>query len=89
MTLEESLALRDRYLCWQEVAARYAEMLFAEKERREREFLSDDAATRYRTFLADSPDLESRLPQYFIASYLGITPVALSRIRGRAGTSSK
>ncbi len=41
------------------------------------------AQARYETFLRDHADLVIRLPQYHIASYLGITDVALSRIRKR------
>lgn len=41
---------------------------------------------RYRLFLASRRALAERLPQYLIASYLGITPEALSRIRARAVT---
>lgn len=67
--------------CWRSVYARYMEMLFDEKGRREREFLSEDAETRYRNFLARYPGLAGRVAQYHVASYLGITPVALSRIR--------
>lgn len=67
--------------CWQTIYSKYVEMLFVEKENREREFLSDDAETRYGNFLAKFPGLENRINQYHIASYLGITPVALSRIR--------
>lgn len=67
--------------CWQTIYSKYVEMLFIEKENREREFLSDDAETRYRNFLSKYPGLENRINQYHIASYLGITPVALSRIR--------
>ena len=67
--------------CWQVINSRYVEMIFIEKEKRESEFLSDDAETRYKKFLRKYPDLENRISQYHIASYLGITPVALSRIR--------
>lgn len=38
---------------------------------------------RYETFLRTRPEVARRLPQYLIASYLGVTPEALSRIRGR------
>jgi CRP-like cAMP-binding protein len=67
--------------CWQTINAKYVEMLFVEKENREREFLSDYAETRYKNFIIKYPDIENRIRQYHIASYLGITPVALSRIR--------
>lgn len=69
--------------CWKTVYAKYIEMLFVEKESREREFLSDDATTRYRSFLRRYPAIAGRVPQHIIASYLGITPVALSRIRNK------
>jgi CRP-like cAMP-binding protein len=38
---------------------------------------------RYRQMLNESSDLIQRVPQYLIASYIGITPEALSRIRKR------
>ncbi len=69
------------HLCWREIAAKYVQMLFVEKEKREREFLSEDAETRYRKFILAHPGIESRVRQYHIAAYLGITPIALSRIR--------
>ena len=69
------------HACWQMINAKYAQMLFIEKEKRESEFLSDDAETRYRKFRERFPGMEERIRQYHIASYLGITPVALSRIR--------
>ncbi|WP_164112345.1 MULTISPECIES: Crp/Fnr family transcriptional regulator [Sphingobacterium] len=38
---------------------------------------------RYKKFLIDRPQLIQRVPQYQIASYLGITPQSLSRLRKR------
>lgn len=73
--------LFDSHFCWEKFGRILAEQLYIKKEQREAEFLLDDAETRYRNFLQYYPDLEDRLPQYHIASYLGITPVALSRIR--------
>lgn len=58
-------------------------MLFMEKEEREIELLSADAKSRYRVFVTRYPELSGRISQYHIASYLGITPEALSRIRNQ------
>lgn len=69
--------------CWAAVNQRRAEALFIKKEQREAALLLDDAETRYRQLLAEHPGLEARVRQHHIASYLGITPVALSRIRAR------
>ena len=40
-----------------------------------------EAKDRYRLFQQDFGDIEAEIPQYLIASYLGITPTQLSRIR--------
>ena len=75
--------LADGDLAWSRMM-RNAVMAFAErKERRERDFLTLDAEERYRMLLADTPGLVARVPQKDLASYLGITPVGLSRIAKR------
>lgn len=38
---------------------------------------------RYEELLKEFPNIIQRVPQHYIASYLGITPVSLSRIRNR------
>lgn len=38
---------------------------------------------RYEELLKEYPGIVQRVPQHYIASYLGITPVSLSRIRSR------
>ena len=38
---------------------------------------------RYLNLLETRPDLVQRIPQYYLASYLGITPQSLSRLRNR------
>ncbi|MEW6529788.1 MAG: Crp/Fnr family transcriptional regulator [Thermodesulfobacteriota bacterium] len=66
---------------WNTLVRRYLEDLFVQKDKRVREFLLEDATARYMSFKRNNPGLEAKIPQYHIASYLGITPVALSRIR--------
>ncbi len=51
------------------------------KDAREIELVQDDATARYLAFIDQYPRLVDRLPQYHIASHLGITPTQLSRIR--------
>lgn len=46
-------------------------------------FILDNPEERYKKLLKENPDLVSRLPLQHVASYLGITPVSLSRIRAR------
>lgn len=47
-------------------------------------FMSSTPEERYRTLMEKRPDLVHRVPQYQLASYLGITPESLSRIKKRA-----
>ena len=46
-------------------------------------FVFDSPEARYQDFIKNHPDLIQRVPQHIIASFLGITPVSLSRIRRR------
>jgi len=43
--------------------------------------MSSNATDRYEHFLKTYPDIIQRVPQKMVASYLGITPEALSRVR--------
>jgi len=45
--------------------------------------LASTAEERYNLFINNYPNLASRLPQRMVASYLGIAPQSLSRIRGQ------
>jgi CRP-like cAMP-binding protein len=45
--------------------------------------LSTKVEERYLRFLNKYPQLQNRLPQYLIASYLGVTPEFFSRIKSR------
>jgi CRP-like cAMP-binding protein len=49
-------------------------------------FYKDSPAERYQQFLRSYPSLAQRIPQYYIASYVGIKPQSLSRIRKRMVT---
>ncbi|WP_379848754.1 Crp/Fnr family transcriptional regulator [Larkinella bovis] len=44
---------------------------------------TDSPERRYQTFLDDYPTLSARINQYHIASYVGVKPQSLSRIRAR------
>ena len=67
--------------CWNEFLVALLQKGYVAKVRREREFLLMDAEQRYRTFQKRYPDLEKRIKQHIIASYIGIAPESLSRIR--------
>ena len=58
--------------------------IFARQNERVSELLMLDAGERYHAFLRLYGDMADRLRLHHVASYLGITNVALSRIRRRS-----
>ena len=77
------LDLYDTGIEWQKVGRRVAEFLYVRKEQRELSFLQQDAETRYRTMLAQFGSQAHAILQYYLASYLGIQPQSLSRLKRR------
>lgn len=45
--------------------------------------IKDSPKERYENLVNNHPEIIKRVPQHYIASYLGITPISLSRIRNR------
>lgn len=56
------------------------EKILIAKMARERSFLQSSAKVRYVDFSEQFPNLFQRIPQYHLASYLGITEASLSRL---------
>ena len=54
---------------------------FIRKCKRETSFLKNSAAERFEMIKKLYPEIEQKVPQYHIASYLGIKPESLSRIK--------
>jgi len=45
--------------------------------------IKDSPQERYEELIKNQPEIIKRIPQHYIASYLGVTPISLSRIRNR------
>lgn len=61
-----------------------AEMLFVDVLGQLTSFYEETPEERYARFVRTYPDLQQRISQYYIASYVGVKPQSLSRIRSRA-----
>ncbi len=66
---------------WERVGRKMAELAYIDMERFYHEMLTLTPAQRYRRLEKNMQSLLCRVSQYHVASYLGITPVSLSRIR--------
>ncbi|MFT4684185.1 MAG: CRP-like cAMP-binding protein [Flavobacteriales bacterium] len=60
-----------------------SERLFLIKSKREQSLLNESAEQRYLDLFTERPNLIKEIPLKYIASYIGVTPQALSRIRRR------
>lgn len=65
------------------IGRRMAENMFLLKSKREISLLNKTAEERYLDLFQERPNLLKQIPLKYIASYIGVTPQALSRIRKR------
>ncbi len=65
------------------IGRKASEDLFLKKSKREISLLNENAEQRYRNLFIHQPRLIEQIPLKYIASYIGVTPQALSRIRKR------
>ena len=64
-----------------EIYIKMMELTIIYKMKRESSFQLESATERYINFKKEFPNIENRVKQSYVASYLGMTPVSLSRIR--------
>ncbi|MEO9485702.1 MAG: Crp/Fnr family transcriptional regulator [Ekhidna sp.] len=91
--LEDSLILQMRYDDVEELCARihplcqyfrlYSERALSYSLKRTISNISKTSEERYWEYVNKYPQIANRVPQYVLASYLGISPESLSRIRSR------
>lgn len=80
------LGIKEKNPFWNAFLVQVLEKAFCIKEKRERELLLLDAEKRYEIFTAEFPNIENRVSQQIIASYLGIQPESLSRLKRKLRT---
>lgn len=65
------------------IGRQMAEASFIKKKKREMSFLLQSAEDRYLELFESNPTLIKTMPLKYVASFIGVTPQALSRIRAR------
>ncbi len=80
---EKEEGLYKRFPKLETVSRKVMERVFAEQQEIMSSYSTDTAEQRYVKLLKSRPDLFQKIPQYQIASYVGVKPESLSRIRKR------
>ena len=78
---QKVVALYDKHHSLERLGRKLAEFHYVQKEQKLIEQALLDAEERYKILKSRFPTIENLIPQYYIASYLGISPTQLSRIR--------
>jgi hypothetical protein len=80
---EKDQALYARFPVLADITRQMIEMDLGKTQNSFAKFITSSPEERYLNLLKDKPDLLQRVPQHMIASYLGMAPESLSRIRKR------
>lgn len=75
--------LYKRFPKFETVSRKVMENLLGLQQEAKTKYLTQTSKERYLNLLKNRPDLFQRIPQYQLASYIGIKPESLSRIRKR------
>jgi CRP-like cAMP-binding protein len=67
----------------------FAQKMLLESLKRIESFVLDKPEQRYQKLIAQKPEIINRVADKYIASFIGVTPVSLSRIRKRLATQKK
>ena len=73
--------LFDNFKIWERFGRLIIEKVFCQAERKRKKIISTSHEEQYHEFVAAYPQIIQQVPQYYIASYLGLTPEHLSRLR--------
>ncbi|MFN7494851.1 MAG: Crp/Fnr family transcriptional regulator [Cyclobacteriaceae bacterium] len=75
--------------CWEKFGRLIAEYIIMGIAERNRSMLYMSPEERYLNLMKTRPKVIANIPQHYIASYLGIQPESLSRIRKRLATTKR
>ena len=85
---EKSQELFKKFPRFETISRIVMEAVFSKQMEAATSYATDSPEQRYKKLLDSRPDLFQRIPQYQLASYIGVKPESLSRIRKRIADSS-
>ncbi|KUO63565.1 hypothetical protein APF79_11640 [bacterium BRH_c32] len=84
ITYKDLMALYDKEHKVERLGRLLAEQVFITSEKHLLSFLNDSPLDRYLWLIKEYPEYVKNIPLHYLASYLGIKPESLSRIRNRS-----
>jgi CRP-like cAMP-binding protein len=79
----QAQAMFQRFPRFETISRQVMEAVFVAQQHKMTSFMTDTPEQRYLKLIAERPNLVQRIPQYQLASYIGIKPESLSRLRKR------
>lgn len=86
---QQGQALFKRFPRFETISRQIMEKIFIEQKEALASYYTDSPEQRYLKLLKVRPELIQRIPQYHLASYIGVKPESLSRIKKRLATEGK
>lgn len=80
---QKARALFKKFPGFETISRAVMESVFSEQQKMMHAHFTSTPEQRYLNLLATNPDIFQKVPQYHIASYIGVKPESLSRIRKR------
>lgn len=85
---EKAVELFKQFPKFERVSRQIMETVFKEQQEQMISHITDKAEKRYLNLIKERPDILQRVAQYDIASYIGVKPESLSRIRKKIAESN-
>jgi CRP-like cAMP-binding protein len=85
---QQAQALFQRFPRFETISRTIMEAAFVEQKEALTSYYTDSPEQRYLKLIKSRPGLTQRIPQYYLASYIGVKPESLSRIRKRIASSA-
>ena len=86
---QQAQDLFKRFPRFETISRAIMEAAFAEQKESLASYYTDSPEQRYLKLIRSRPGLVQRVPQYHLASYIGVKPESLSRIRKRIASNNE